>query len=1502
MAHATADQAESTRLAASILVVDGNEEHQALSVATLGRRGYRVSVADSAREGLHAALASRFDVIILAHKLRGGSGFDALPAFAERLPSVPTVFVVPEGQEDLASRALSRGASGCLVKTARYNELLPAAVDEQLAKVRAAAQLRQEHRALEESQARYRELVETSAAARFVLDREDRFAAVDDTMCALTGHPREKLLAARASDVLAPETGSAESFTAWLHEGRGEPRKVRCVRMDGEAAFLEISPLASQDAASAGPAFVVRDITSRVEAEEALAKMRERLATVVASAPVVMFATDRDGTITVAEGKALADLGLAPKDLLGRNFIEILTTERPEMKGNLPRVLEDGESGSREVVFRGRVFETSYAPLRDDRGRIVGSIAVGTDVTERRQAEAALRRRDAILEATRHAAERLLRTPRWEEAIDSVLERLGEATGVSRVWIFGNSEREDGAVLTRELFEWDAAGVPSQIQQLSRPARPYADSGFARWEAVLGRGEVITGRIADFPESERSRLADQGVRALAVVPIFLGNRWWGSMGYDQCDREREWSLPETEALRAAANMLGSAIQRSLAEASLRERARQQLAVASFSQKALAATSIEDLLRECCQVAAGTLDAEYSGILELAPEGDALVYRCGTGWDADAGGRRILSSDAFSHEGFAILTSGNTTVTSLGSQAQFGIPPVFRELGIRSGMTALLRVGGRPYGVLGVHSKSKPFFSEDDVHFLEALANTVATALERLRAETARREASEAVRAVIESSPAAIIGVDLEGQVTTWNRAAEQIFGWRREDVLGHPLPTIPPGKEPEHERLRAEALRSRASTTVETTRCRRDGRILDVQLSMAPIFDAQGKVAGTLGVLTDITERKRGERVRAALYKISEAVNTARGLDELYTEIHRIVAELMPAKNLYITLYDPVSNMLSFPYFVDEKEERPPPQKPGRGLTEYVLRTGKPLLALPDVFDGMVVRGEAESVGPPSVDWLGVPLEEGGTTFGVLAVQSYTQGVRYTVQDRELLEFVSDQIAFAIQRKRAEEFVRESGERYRMLFDNNPQPMWVWDAETLRFLAVNQAAIRHYGYTREEFLSMTIKDIRPPEDVPRLLALAARLPSGVSESGTWRHRRKDGTVLDVDVVSHDIEFGGRHGRLVLASDITARRRAEAQLARSELRYRTLFESSTDGILLATLNGTILDVNPAAESIIGERRSSLVNRSIRVVAPPAVLAKLEGFLASIRRADTSPVHDGLELTMLDGQTKTLDMWARVVREPGLEDYVAVILNDVTDEKLMQRRLIESERLASIGSMAGYVAHEINNPLANIALLVAASRRKSKDAEVLDKLEKIDTQRRHAASIISDVLSFSKQREVQGVETDLREIIDEAAERVAASHSPSVRFFEEWEGPVLVTVDPLQMGEVFANLLKNAFEATTEGSVTIRIQDRQDAVEVQVIDTGQGMSPETLERIFTPFFTTKQSEGGTGLGLSLCKSVMAAHGGDVQARSEPGKGSTFTVTIPRRRADEDSHRGR
>ncbi|MDY0068637.1 MAG: PAS domain S-box protein [Porticoccaceae bacterium] len=231
-------------------------------------------------------------------------------------------------------------------------------------------------------------------------------------------------------------------------------------------------------------------------------------------------------------------------------------------------------------------------------------------------------------------------------------------------------------------------------------------------------------------------------------------------------------------------------------------------------------------------------------------------------------------------------------------------------------------------------------------------------------------------------------------------------------------------------------------------------------------------------------------------------------------------------------------------------------------LCGKAARTRAVQLSLDAGRDQRVSREVFESIHASSL--LAAPIVIGDQVVGVIKVMARERN-RFGEADVSTLELMASSLANILLREYNADRLRASEQQYRLLFDNNPQPLWVYDLETLAFLAVNDAAIEHYGYSREEFLGMTIADIRPAEDVPRLLANIAEVEDGVDDAGVWRHRKKDGTLIEVEIVSHAMALDGRPAEMVMATDVSARRQAERDLHRVHRAQQML--SQCNGVLV-----------------------------------------------------------------------------------------------------------------------------------------------------------------------------------------------------------------------------------------------------------------------------------------------------------------------------------------------
>jgi len=402
--------------------------------------------------------------------------------------------------------------------------------------------------------------------------------------------------------------------------------------------------------------------------------------------------------------------------------------------------------------------------------------------------------------------------------------------------------------------------------------------------------------------------------------------------------------------------------------------------------------------------------------------------------------------------------------------------------------------------------------------------------------------------LVERTPEAISILDVEFRITRINGEFTRMFGYGPEETANRRIDSliVPPDRTAET-RWVSDLLKQGQNIRLETKRQRKDGTQLDVFLSASPIVINENHV-GTYVLYRDISEQKRAESLNSALYRIAEKASSGEDLEQFYVSIHAILGELTSARNLYIALYDASTQLISFPYFVDETDTCPVPKKPGRGLTEYVLRSGEPLLCTPEVFRTLIERGEVELIGAPSVDWLGVPLKAAGKTFGALVVQSYSEHIRYGEKDRDILMFVSQQLASAIEHKRHEEALRHSEARYRSLVQSAVYGIYRSKLDGT-FLDVNPALITMLGYsTAEEVLAL-----KPKRDVFLEPGEQARLAQEFRRGTRLdnlevRWKRKDGNLITVRLNGRIVNSpeGTEEALEVIAEDVTERRVLEDQ--------------------------------------------------------------------------------------------------------------------------------------------------------------------------------------------------------------------------------------------------------------------------------------------------------------------------------------------------------------------
>ena len=349
---------------------------------------------------------------------------------------------------------------------------------------------------------------------------------------------------------------------------------------------------------------------------------------------------------------------------------------------------------------------------------------------------------------------------------------------------------------------------------------------------------------------------------------------------------------------------------------------------------------------------------------------------------------------------------------------------------------------------------------------------------RLQVEKLLDASQARYRTLVENIPIGVyrLTAGSEGKVIMANRTFLKLFGYSSLEDLAQVKVSELYAYPEEAEALAFQLLSHSGLSSFELQFKKKDNALLWGAVTATIIYDDLNQPAYLDCTIEDITERKRSEKLKEALYRISEAANTYGTLEEFLRQVHRIICELMPAKNFYMALYDPKTETVSFPYFVDEHDQKPSTLDLGKTMTGYIIRSGRPLLINPDTFEEMHRQGIVESVGTPSLDWMGVPLKTvENRTIGALVIQTYDEGVRYTERDRDVLAFVSSQTAMAVERISAELALREQRAFLRQVIDMSPNFIFAKDKQG-RFILANEAVAQIYGTTVDNLIGKSDAD------------------------------------------------------------------------------------------------------------------------------------------------------------------------------------------------------------------------------------------------------------------------------------------------------------------------------------------------------------------------------------------------------------------------------------------
>ncbi len=487
-----------------------------------------------------------------------------------------------------------------------------------------------------------------------------------------------------------------------------------------------------------------------------------------------------------------------------------------------------------------------------------------------------------------------------------------------------------------------------------------------------------------------------------------------------------------------------------------------------------------------------------------------------------------------------------------------------------------------------------------------------------------------------------------------------------------------------------------------------------------------------------------------------------------------------------------------------------------------------------------------------------------------------------------------------------------SREQQRSFFDAIPYPVWVFDWETLAIKDVNQSAIASYGYSRKEFLLLTIKDLRPSEDIPALLEHIRNSPNGAGTTGIWRHRKKDGAIIDVEVTTGVVQFDHRDARLAIAANITQRKQMEEALRESDEKLRLLVGGVQEyAILMLDLEGRITTWNEGAERIKGYRAEEIIGQHFSKFYTPEAAALGKPALELKKAAEQGRFEEEGWRVRKDGSR----FWASVVVTPlrdrtGQLRGFAKVTRDITERKRIEEQLERQrseltrsniELIAANKELEAFsysVSHDLRAPLRSIdgfSLALLEDYEEKLDAEGKDNLHRVRAATQRMGVLIDDLLDLSRVTragmKVQKVDLS---VMGRAVAAELKNSQPGRRTEFHIQEGLEAHADSNLMRIALENLLENGWKFTSKReSACIEFgQTNNNGSRVYFVrDDGAGFDSARATRLFGAFqrFHDKNDFPGTGVGLATVQRIVQRHGGRIWAESVLGKGATFYFTL-------------
>jgi PAS domain S-box-containing protein len=864
-----------------------------------------------------------------------------------------------------------------------------------------------------------------------------------------------------------------------------------------------------------------------------------------------------------------------------------------------------------------------------------------------------------------------------------------------------------------------------------------------------------------------------------------------------------------------------------------------------------------------------------------------------------------------------------------------------KYGYLSAIAVPLISEGQAIGVLNVYAADLNAFESDEIKLLTELADNVAYALSALRSRkerqrmlltlqemiTALQESGKKYRILIEQASDGIFIFDRRGNIIDVNSMACQMLQFSRNEFLRLSMEDLVPAGEYDAANIRFSDLLAGKTVIAEKRMLRKDRTLISVEMSTKMLEDGRLQT-----IVRDLTERKRAKEALQQSNNLLKAITRAQSQfisdvdpNILFDELLHDILSLTQSEYGFIgeVLYTAdrkpflKTHAISNIAWNDEMRAFYEKQAPD-GMEFYnlktlfgeVMTTGKPVISnnpSTDLRSGGLPEGH-----PPLNVFLGLPFYSGKKLVGMIGIANCPNGydeevVRYLQPFLSTCASIIEAYRVDQRRKAAEKAIRENKERYQRMV--NAVTTYTYSVEVREGQAVSTwygtGCLPVTGYNPEDYESdpHLWYSMIYPEDRIMVERWGKEILAG-HEIPPIEHRlvRRDGSV--VWVRNTIVPCNDEGGRLIrydgLVEDITERKEAEKALQDSKAKYAAIVEGFDGFIYICSENYDIEFMN--------ER---LIERTGYNAIGQRCYKTLHGLDEICQWCENVKIIRG-EVVRKEIRDPKDNRWYYIVNTPIHNQNGSIsrmtMIQDITEEKENEIRLIMTERLAALGQMAFGIAHEVNNPLATIAAcaegLLNRLGKKQYNPELFEGyLRIIDEEVIRCKSITTSMLSFVRKTTYEKKYININYIIDKTLELISfQGRFKEVKVIRNYKGELVIYASEGELRQVFLIFIVNALDAMEDrGTLTIETGiipsthflekgGEGGMVFIKIGDTGFGISPELIDRIFDPFFTTKSEKGGIGLGLSIAKKMITDNNGNIDVTSEQGKGTIFKITLP------------